>query len=238
MFKKVVVERIPVEDGTLIISRRFMALQTLDGVLHPADMDEYGRYLPIWNLIRLISYNAVLSGEITEQTQAVLEQALTGQHSQLSHILYCKKEDAQRNEVFLKTINPKTADDYVQVFSLICGGFGTEDANCAFTTWEELQDYLYLYMDGEDADSLSKAVRMGRLFGGIEYSLLTEQEYRKHKDILALLPEDTVNMFSKIKYLPEKGLMQRIIHYAILVANSLQNNSEVVLNPYRHNCGL
>ena len=47
MIKDVIVEKIPVENGTLVISRRYMALQTADGVLHPADMDNYGRYLPI-----------------------------------------------------------------------------------------------------------------------------------------------------------------------------------------------
>ena len=72
MPKEVIVEKIDIEEGTLIICRRYMALQTPDGVLHPADMDEYVRYLPIWELIRLMSYNADLSGEITEKTRAVL----------------------------------------------------------------------------------------------------------------------------------------------------------------------
>ena len=80
MFKEEIVEKIDVEEGTLIICRRYMALQTSDGVLHPADMDEYGRYLPIWELIRLISHNADLSGEITEKTHEVLQQAFLGQH--------------------------------------------------------------------------------------------------------------------------------------------------------------
>ena len=62
------------------------------------------------------------------------------------------------------------------------------------------------------------------------YGLLKEDEHRKFKDVLALLPEDTVNLFSRIKYLPEKALMQRIIHYAIIAANSLiRNNNEVIL---------
>ena len=123
MFSEVIVEKIPVDEGTLIICRKYMALQTPDGVLHPADMDEYGRYLPIWNLIRLISYNADLSGEITEEIREVLQQAFLGQHSRLSHILYCNREDAKRNETFLKVLNPKTEDDYVRVFSLIVGSF-------------------------------------------------------------------------------------------------------------------
>ena len=96
MIKDVVVEQIPVADGTLVINHHYMALQTPDGVLHPADMDNYGIYLPIWELIQLLSYNADLSGEITEETHKVLHQAFLGQHSQLSHILYCKREDADR----------------------------------------------------------------------------------------------------------------------------------------------
>ena len=225
MLKDVIVEKIPVENGTLVISRRYMALQTADGVLHPADMDDYGRYLPIWELIRLISHNADLSGKITEETHEVLQQAFLGQHSQLSHILYCKREDANRNETFLKVIEPKTADDYVRVFSLIVGSFEGADACCPFTCREELREYLCRYMNEEDAFSLSESVRKGKFYG-----LLKEQEHRKFKDVLALLPEDTVSLFSRIKYLPEKALMQRIIHYAILAANSLiKNNNEVIL---------
>ena len=208
MFKEVIAEKIDVEEGTFIICRRYMALQTSDGVLHPADMDEYGGYLPIWELIRLISYNADLSGEIAEKTHEVLQQAFLGQHSQLSHILYCKGEDAGRNETFLKAIEPKTEDDYVRVFSLIVGSFEGADACCPFTCREELREYLCLYMNEEDAFSLSESVRKGKFYG-----LLKEQEHRKFKDVLALLPEDTVNLFERIKYLPEKALMQRIIHF-------------------------
>lgn len=225
MFKEEIVEKIDVEEGTLIICRRYMALQTSDGVLHPADMDEYGRYLPIWELIRLISHNADLSGEITEKTHEVLHQAFLGQHSLLSHILYCKREDADRNETFLKAIEPKTENDYVRVFSLIVGSFEGADACCPFTCREELREYLCRYMNEENAFSLSESVRKGKFYG-----LLKEQEHRKFKDVLALLPEDTVSLFSRIKYLPEKALMQRIIHYAILAANSLiKNDNEVWL---------
>ena len=225
MFKEVIVEKIDVEEGTLIICRRYMALQTPDGVLHPADMDDYGIYLPIWELIRLISHNADLSGEITEKTHEVLHQAFLGQHSWLSHILYCKREDADRNETFLKAIEPKTEDDYVRVFSLIVGSFEGADACCPFTCREELREYLCRYMNEEDAFSLSESVRKGKFYG-----LLKEQEHRKFKDVLALLPEDTVSLFSRIKYLPEKARMQRIIYYAIVAANSLiKNNNEIIL---------
>lgn len=225
MFKEVIVEKIDVEEGTLIICRRYMALQTSDGVLHPADMDNYEIYLPIWELIRLLSYNADLSGEITEETREVLEQAFLGEHSQLSHILYCNRKDAKRNETFLKVLNPKTEDDYVRIYSLILGEFDEKDVNCPFTCREELREYLCRYMNEEDAFSLSESVRKGKFYG-----LLKEQEHRKFKDVLALLPEDTVSLFSRIKYLPEKARMQRIIYYAIVAANSLiKNNNEIIL---------
>ena len=227
MFKEVIVERIDVEEGTLIICHCYMALQTPDGELHPADMDEYGRYLPVWELIRLISYNADLSGEITEQTHEVLRQAFLGQHPRLSHILYCYREDADRNETFLKAINPKTEEDYVRVFSLICGRFEKEDANCPFVCREELREHLCHYMNEEEAQRLSESVRKGWFYGGAS---LREHGYHKYEDTLALLSEDIVRMFSRIEYLPEKALMQRIIHYAILAANSLiKNNNEILL---------
>ena len=226
---KELVERIPVDEGILIISRQHMALQTSDGVLHPADMDEYGRYLPIWELIRLISYNADLSGEITEETREVLQQAFLGQHSQLSHMLYCNREDAKRNETFLKVLNPKTEDDYVRVYSLISGEFDEKDVNCPFTCREDLREYLCQYMNEEEAYKLSEAVRKGRFYTG-ELVCEQERDLNKFKDHLVLLPEDIVNVFSRIKYLPEKALMQRIIHYAILAANSLiKNDNEVWL---------
>lgn len=230
MFKEVIVEKIDVEEGTLIISRRYMALQTPDDVLHPADMDDYGRYLPIWELIRLLSYNADMSGEITEETRAVLKQAFLGEHSKLSHILYCKREDADRNEAFLKAIDPKTEDDYVRVFSLICGDLESEAVSWPFVCREELREYLCQFMDKDYAYRLSESVRMGKLYGGMEYDLLMEREYSKFKNVLALLPEDTVKLFARIRYLPEKALMQRIIHYAILAVNSLiQNNNGILL---------
>ena len=223
MFKEIVTERIPVDEGTLIICRKYIALQTPDGVLHPADMDEYGGYLPIWQLIRLLSYNADLTSVITEQTREVLRQAFLGEHTKLSHILFCNRENADRNKIFLKGINPETEDDYVRVFSLVCGDLDVEAVNWPFVCREELREYLCRYMNEEDAFSLSESVRKGKFYG-----LLKEQEHRKFKDVLALLPEDTVSLFSRIKYLPEKALMQRIIHYAILAANSLIKNDNHV----------
>ena len=217
MFKEVIVEKIPVDEGTLIICRQYMALQTPDGVLHPADLDEYGRYLPIWELIRLISHNADLSGEITEKTHEVLQQAFLGEHSPLSHILYCNRKDAKRNETFLKVLNPKTEDDYVRVYSLILGEFDEKDVNCPFTCREELREYLCQYMNKEEAYKLSEAVRKGRFYTG-EPVHEQERDLNKYKDVLALLPEDIVNVFSRIKYLPKKEPLQRRIHYAILAA--------------------
>ena len=229
MIKDVIVEKIPVENGTLVISRRYMALQTPDDVLHPADMDDYGIYLPIWELIRLISSNADLSGEITEETRAVLKQAFLGEHPKLSHILYCKREDAGRNETFLKAIEPKTEDDYVRVYSLILGEFDEKDVNCPFTCREELREYLCQYMNKEEAYKLSEAVRKGRFYTG-EPVCEQERDLNKFKDDLVLLPEDIVNVFSGIKYLPKKEPLQRRIHYAILAANSLiKNDNEVWL---------
>ena len=229
MFKEVIVEKIPVDEGTLIICRKYMALQTPDGVLHPADLDEYGIYQPVLELIRLLSYNADLSGEITEETREVLQQAFLGQHSQLSHILYCNREDAKRNETFLKVLNPKTEDEYVRVYSLISGEFDEKDVNCPFTCREELREYLCRYMNEEDAYKLSEAVRKGRFYTG-EPVHEQERDLNKYKDALALLPEDIVNVFSRIKYLPKKEPLQRRIHYAILAANSLiKNDNEVWL---------
>lgn len=229
MFKEVIVEKIDVEEGTLIICRRYMALQTPDGVLHPADMDEYGKYLPIWHLIRLLSSNADLSGEITEETRTVLEQAFLGRHTWLSDPLRCHKEDADKNETFLKALNPKTKDDYVRVYSLILGEFHEKDVNCPFVCREELREYLCQYMNEEDAYKLSEAVRKGRFYAGVSDCWL-ERDPSIYKGVLALLPEDTVSMLSRVKYLPEKALMQRIIHYAILAANSLiKNNNSIFL---------
>ena len=43
-------------------------------------------------------------------------------------------------------------------------------------------------------------------------------------------PKDVVRTFERIRYLPGKDVTQRIMHYAILAANSLiKNNGEVIL---------
>ena len=228
MFMESVTERISVDEGVLIICRKYMAIQTLDGVLHPADMDEYGQFLPIWELIRLLSYNADLSGEISEQTREVLRQAFLGEHSQLSHTFCCNEENAWRNKTILKAIDPKTETDYVRVYSLIVGGFDGNVSDCLFTCREELREYLCHYMDAEDAYKLSESVRKGRFYTG-EPVYDQERDLNKYKELIARLPENAANMFSKIKYLPEKTLMQSIVHYAILAANSLIKNDDEVL---------
>jgi hypothetical protein len=171
-----------------------------------------------------------LSGEITEKTHEVLHQAFLGQHSRLSHILYCKREDADRNETFLKAIEPKTENDYVRMFSLVCANQGSEAASWPFVCREELREHLCQFINEDDAYRLSESVRMGKLYCGMEYNLRREREYAKFKNVLALLPEDTVNLLARISYLPEKALAQRIVHYAILAANSLiKNDNEVWL---------
>ena len=230
MFKEPVIEKIDVDEGTLIICRKYLALQTPDGILQPADMDEYGKYLPVWHLIRLLSGNADLSGTITEETQDVLRQAFLGAHSKLSYMLHCNREDAVRNEHFLNSIDPKTEDDYVRVFSLIYGDLETGAVNWPFVCREELHEYLCQFMNEDYAYRLSKSVRMGKLYGGIDYDPLMKQEYLSFQAGLELLPEDIVNIFSKIRFLPEKALMRYIVHYAILAANSLiKNNNDVIL---------
>ena len=221
-----VTEKIPVTEGTLIINHHYMALQTPDGVLHPADMDYYEPYLPIWHLIRLLSCNADMSGEITERTKDVLRQTFLGEHEQLSHILYCKKEYAQRNDAFLRCVDPKTEEDYVRVLNLSFGGFAPEDADCPFVCREALEEYLRQYMEADAAFRLREAVRKGRFYG--EHPLNIRQHHI-YKELLALLPEETVRTFSRIKYLPGRDVTQRIMHYAILAANSLIKNNNAVI---------
>lgn len=214
-----IVERISVGDDTLVINRHYMAVETSDGMLHPADLDEYGQYQPILELIRMTSYNADMTNEITEETRAVLNQALLGQHPLLSHPLYCSIEDTDRNASILKVINPKTEEDYVRTLSLICseGLFCSEEASYPFTNREELRDYLCEYMDARSAYTLSEVVRKGLL-------------YDRSEESEALLLNNILRMFSRIKYLPKKAVIQKIVHYAILAANSLiKNGNEIIL---------
>lgn len=109
-----VVEKIHVEEGMLIINQHYMALQTPDGVTLPADLDEYGQYQPILELMRLISCDADMPGNITGETQVVLQQAFLGQHSLLSHPLGCSMDETYRNSSILQAIHPQTEKDYVR----------------------------------------------------------------------------------------------------------------------------
>ena len=232
MFKETVTERIPVDEGTLIICRKYMALETPDEVLQPADMDEYGMYLPIWELIRLLSYNADLSPEITEQTREAMKKVFLGQHPRLSHILYCSEETADRNQVFLDTISPKTEADYVRLFALVQADLGEKAMGYPFVCREELRDYLGGYMDEELAFGLSEAVRKGKFYDEGE-DRRERVAYGKWRAELDLLPETVVKSFSEILYLPEKALVQRIVRYTILAANSLiKNNNGIQVGTY------
>ena len=56
------------------------------------------------------------------------------------------------------------------------------------------------------------------------------QAWDDYREELMLLPRDTVELFTRIKYLPKKAIAEYIIRYAILAANSLiQNNDAVIL---------
>lgn len=224
-----IVEKINVAEGVLIINRHYMALQTPDGVLHPADLDEYGQYQPIQALMRLVSRNADLSAEITEETRTVLRQALLGEHPLLSYPLVgtqTKKEDLLR---ILEVMNPKTQEDFIRTLCLIYaeGLYAYEDTSYPFVCREKLRDYLRQYINEEYTFEMSEAVRKGLFFYPLEEHRHIWDYYREE---LMLLPGDTVELFSRIKYLPKKAIAEYIIRYAILAANSLiQNNNAVIL---------
>lgn len=215
-----IVEKINVEKGVLVIRRRCMELQTPDGGLYPADMDEYGQYQPIVELIRLISCDSDFSGEITAETRAVLQQALLGKHSLLSRPLRCHVNETDRISEILKIVDPKTESDYVQVLSLAYadGIFGAEHAFCPFASREDLCEYLRRFVDDDDAFAISELVRKGKFCVESKENLRMRDEY---KEQLALLPENIVDVFSRIKYLPQKQVVQKIVQYAVLAANSV-----------------
>ena len=219
-----IIERISVPEGTLIINRHYMALQTPDGVLHPADLDEYGQYQPVLELIRLISCNADLAEEITDDTRSVLRQALVGEHPLLS----CPLVGTQRNKEDLLRIlyimNPQTQEDFVRTLCLIYseGLFSSDPFVCR----EELRDYLRQYINEEYVFELSEAVRKGKLHAP-EYNSHIWDYYREE---LMLLPSEIVEQLSRIKYLPRKSISEYIVHYVIIAANSLiKNDGSVIL---------
>ena len=225
-----IIEKISVPEGTLFINRHYMALQTPDGVLHPADLDEYGQYQPIQELIRLISFNADLPEEMSEDTRSILRQALIGEHHLLSHPLVGtqrKNEDILR---ILDVMNPQTQADFVRTLCLIYseGLYSCETASYPFVCREELRDYLRQYINEEQILGLSEAVRKGTFYAP-EYNGYYREE-------LMLLPGDAVELISRIKYLPRKSVSEYITRYAIIAANSLiKNDGSVILwNSDRH----
>ena len=224
-----IIEKIKVAEGVLIINRHYPALQTPDGVLHPADLDEYGQYQPIQALMRLVSCNAGLSAEITEETRIVLRQALLGAHPLLSYPLVgaqTTKEDILR---ILEVMNPKTQNDFVRTLCLLYaeGLYAYEDTAYPFVCREELRDYLRQYINEEYTFEMSEAVRKGLFFCPPGER---RQAWDYYREELMLLPDDTVELFSRIKYLPKKAIAEYIIRYAILAANSLiQNNNAVII---------
>lgn len=223
-----IIERIGVPEGTLIINRHYMALQTPDGVLHPADLDEYGQYQPIQELIRLISCNADLAEELTEDTRSVLRQALIGEHPLLSYPLVGTQRNREDLLRILDVMSPQTQADFVRTLCLIYseGLYSCETASYPFVCREELRDYLRQYINKEHVFGLSEAVRKGKLHAP-EYNSHTWDYYREE---LMLLPGDTVERFSRIKYLPKKSIFEHIIRYAIIATNSLiKNDGSVIL---------
>lgn len=223
-----IIERIGVPEGTLIINRHYMVLQTPNGVLHPADLDEYGQYQPIQELIRLISCNADLAEEITDDTRSALRQALIGEHSLLSYPLVGTQRNRENLLRILDVMNPQTQDDFARTLCIIYseGLFSLETTSYPFVCREELRDYLRQYINEEHVFGLSEAVRKGKLHAP-EYNSHNWDYYREE---LMLLPGDTVEQFSKIKYLPRKAISQYIIRYAIIAANSLiKNDGSVIL---------
>lgn len=223
-----VVEKIHVEEGMLIINQHYMALQTPDGVTLPADLDEYGQYQPILELMRLISCDADMSGNITGETQAVLQQAFLGQHPLLSHPLGCSIEKTDRNSSILQAIHPQTEKDYVRALALVhaTGLFCHAETSYPFTSREELREYLCEFMDAEYAYKLSELIRKGMLY---ERAVGHQAKWEAYEEQLALLPNSIVNMFSRIVYLPKKSIIEHIVHYAILAANSLIDNGNSVI---------
>ena len=223
-----IIERISVPEGTLIINRHYMALQTPDGVLHPADLDEYGQYQPVLELIRLISCNADLAEEITDDTRSILRQALVGEHPLLSYPLVGTSKDKEELLRIVDIMKPQNQEDFVRTLCLIYseGLFSSENTSYPFVCREELRDYLSQYINEEYVFELSEAVRKGKLHTP-EYNSHIWDYYR---DELILLPSEIVEQLSRIKYLPRKSISEYIVHYAIIAANSLiKNDGSVIL---------
>lgn len=215
-----IIERIGVPEGTIIINQHYMALQTPDGALHLADSDEYGRYQPIQELIRLIPHNAELSDKITDNTRAILKQALLGDHPLLSYPLVGAQAEKEETMRILDVMHPQTQEDFVRTLCLIYseGLFSPEITSYPFVCWEELRDYLRQYLDEDLAYKLSEAVRKGLFFQNADEH---RSAWDRYSAALALLPGKTIDMYKKIKYLPRKETLEHVVYYAILAANSV-----------------
>lgn len=221
-------EEIAVDDRTLIINRNYMALRTLDGVLHPAGLDKYGQYQPIFELIQLISCNADLGTDITEEARQILCEALAGEHTMLSYSLVGYGDKNGKKKAILEHIKPVTESDFIKVLCLngSSGLDGEDIAKLPFTSREELREYLRQYMSAGDAYALSEAVRKGLLFEGPERN---RPKWIKYKKYIDLLPSDMSELFAKIKYLPSKVIYETIVRYAIIAAKSIAKNGEYVV---------
>ena len=199
-----------------------MALQTPDGVLHPADLDEYGQYQPIHELIRMTSCDADLLEEITEDTRNILRQAFLGENPLLSYPLVGMQ---RKNDLFriMKVMKPQSKEDFTRTLCLIRseGLFCYDVTSYPFVCREELRDYLCQYINGEQVFELSEAVRKG-LFSRFSKDCGYRWDY--YREELMLLPGDTLELFARLKYLPRRYVCERIIHYAIIAANSLIKN--------------
>ena len=221
-------EEIAVDDGTLVINRNYMALRTPDGVLHPAGLDKYGQYQPIFELIQLISCNVDLRTDITEEARQILCEAFAGEHPMLSYSLVGYGDKNGKKKAILEHIKPVTESDFIKVLCLngSSGLDGEDIAKLPFASREELREYLKQYMSAGDAYALSEAVRKGLLFEGPERN---RPKWIKYKELLDLLPSDIPELFAKIKYLPSKTIYETIIRYAIIAAKSIAKNGEYVV---------
>lgn len=221
-------EEIAVDDGTLVINRNYMALRTPDGVLHPAGLDKYGQYQPIFELIQLISCNVDLETDITEEARQILYEAFAGEHPALSGSLVGYGDKNGKKKAILEHISPVTERDFIKVLCLngASGLDGEDIVKLPFTSREELREYLRQYMSAGDAYALSEAVRKGLLFEGPERN---RPKWIKYKNYLDLLPSDMPELFAKIKYLPSKVIYETIVRYAIIAAKSIAKNGEYVV---------
>lgn len=226
--KELICEEITVNDGTLVINRNYMALRTPDGVLHPAGLDKYRQYQPIFELIQLISCNVELEADITEEARQILCEAFAGEHPTLSYSLVGYGDTNGKKKAILEQINPVTKSDFLKVLCLngSSGLEGEDIVRLPFVSREELREYLEQFMSSEEAYALSEAVRKGLLFEGAERN---STKWIKYKEQLDLLPKDILELFAKIKYLPSKVIYEIIIHYAIIAAKSIAKNGEYVV---------